>query len=757
MLKHSPVIAFRRLVLAGCLAMLAGCGGGEDAASPAPDAPPAAPPAAPASAPLPPTNPVASTGNGSATLTWSASTSATGYKVKRATVSGGPYSQIATPATTTYSDMALANGTTYYYVISATSSAGESANSSQTSATPVAPGTLPSSPSGVAAVAGNAAVNLSWSASSGSTSYKVKRASTSGGPYTQIAAPTTTTYSDTSLTNGTSYYYVVSAVNSTGESPNSLQVTGVPTAPVTTANVTVTVNPAAIHPISPYIYGVNIASVPSVYPAGTASELPSDLPFDRLGGNRLTAYNWETNFSNAGSDYLYQNDGGSPVAGADITNFVASDQGRGMTSLITVQMQGLVAGDANGPVSVASPPDLSRFKTVVFKKSTVSAAPFTTAPPTTDANVYMDEFLWAVDQRFSGQGIFGTAPTSQRVFVSLDNEPELWNGTHLEIQGAAAVTSGAYIAKTIGLATALKTQFPNLVVFGPAHYGIYGIFAWNGDGTASPAHSGSNWFSDNYLTAIKAASTSFGRPLVDVYDFHWYSEATDGGGNRVVSLNGSSLTDSQVQAIVQSPRSLWDATYTENSWVPGMLGGPIQILSRLQAKIAAKNPGMKLAITEYNNGGAQHIAGTIAQADNLGIFGAQDLFAANLWSLVTQEPYLLAGFRAFRNFDGASHHFGNTSVQAVSSDASKVVVYVSTDSSRPGRVVMVAINRSTATQTTTVAGQPLSGTAHLYQMTAATASAQSVVRPVAAGTQAASGSSLTLALPGLSVTTIDIY
>jgi hypothetical protein len=69
----------------------------------------------------------------------------------------------------------------------------------------------------------------------------------------------------------------------------------------------------------------------------------------------------------------------------------------------------------------------------------------------------------------------------------------------------------------------------------------------------------------------------------------------------------------------------------------------------------------------------------------------------------------------------------------------------------------VAINRSNATQTTTISGQPLSGTAHLFQMTAATAATQSTVQPVASGTQAVSGSSLTLTLPSLSVTTIDIY
>ena len=158
------------------------------------------------------------------------------------------------------------------------------------------------------------------------------------------------------------------------------------------------------------------------------------------------------------------------------------------------------------------------------------------------------------------------------------------------------------------------------------------------------------------------STTAYGKPLVDVYDFHWYSEATD-GSTRVTNLTGPTLTAAQVQAIVQSPRSLWDTSYTENSWITAdVLGGPIYILSRLQSKIATENPGMKLAITEYNNGGAQHIAGTIAQADNLGIFGSLGVFAASYWPLSSNEPYPLAAFRAYRGFDGSSANFGDVSL-----------------------------------------------------------------------------------------------
>jgi hypothetical protein len=425
-----------------------------------------------------------------------------------------------------------------------------------------------------------------------------------------------------------------------------------------------------------------------------------------------------------------------------------------MASLVTFQLQGLVSADGNGPVSTANAPDMTRFKTVVDKKGSA----FTLTPPTTDANVYMDEFVWFLDQKLPG--IFGANPTHP-TFISLDNEPELWNSTHLEVQGPNRVTSDAYITKTINLTKALKDQFPNVLIFGPVHYGFQGIYNWQGELSATP--SGTNWFPDKYLQALKNASSTYGKPLVDVYDFHWYAEVYDNtpSHNRIINLNGTTLTDAQIQLIVQSPRNLWDPTFHDdnnsNPWIYQELGNtPINLLGRLQTKIDAENLGMKIAITEYENGGWNHIAGAIAQADNLGIFGNQGLFAANFWPPNGTYSYALAGFRAFRGFDGANSNFGDISLQATSTAVQNVVVYASTDTSTPGRVVFVAINRSNAAKVTAINGQALSGTAHLYQMTATSAAGQTVVQPVFIGTMAVSGSSLTITLPAYSVTTIDV-
>src|SRR5580698_3899720 len=111
------------------------------------------------------------------------------------------------------------------------SAVGTSSTSDTSSTPPPAPVvSAPAMPASLTATAANAQVNLSWTASSGATSYHVKRSTTSGGPFTQIAAPSAASYADSSLTNGTTYFYVVSALNSAGESANSAQVSGVPTA-----------------------------------------------------------------------------------------------------------------------------------------------------------------------------------------------------------------------------------------------------------------------------------------------------------------------------------------------------------------------------------------------------------------------------------------------------------------------------------------------------------------------------------------------
>ena len=185
----------------------------------------------PPTVPAAPGGLVATAGNGQVALGWTASSGATGYTVKWSTTAGGPYTSIPV-AGTSYDHTGLANGTTYFYVVSASNSAGESPNTSEVSATPQPP-PPPAAPTGLGATPGNGQVSLSWNPSAGATSYTVKAALTTGGPYDAFTQPgvTGTTFVNAGLSNGTTYYYVVSASNASGEGADSIEKAATPQPP----------------------------------------------------------------------------------------------------------------------------------------------------------------------------------------------------------------------------------------------------------------------------------------------------------------------------------------------------------------------------------------------------------------------------------------------------------------------------------------------------------------------------------------------
>jgi hypothetical protein len=240
----------------------------------------------PAQVPASPQGLVATPGDAWISLTWSASSGAANYHLKRSTTKGGPYEDIAAPVSTRHTDAGLANGTTYFYVVAAISSAGESANSSEVSAKPVdsARTGVPSVPQGLKATAGNGWVSLTWSPSSGAASYHLKRATASGGPYQDIASPTSTGHTDAGLANGSTYFYVVAAIGSSGESANSASVSAKPAGQTSSANSAVPDGTTAPSPTSS-------ANLPSTFFSQTWNSLSAhDYPSVPFGGMRL----WNT-------------------------------------------------------------------------------------------------------------------------------------------------------------------------------------------------------------------------------------------------------------------------------------------------------------------------------------------------------------------------------------------------------------------------------------------------------------------------------
>src|SRR5690606_34161655 len=183
------------------------------------------------------------------------------------------------------------------------------------------------------------------------------------------------------------------------------------------------------------------------------------------------------------------------------------------------------------------------------------------------------------------------------------------------------------------------------------------------------------------------------------WDVHWYPEAQGGG----VRITGEETSAAVVEARKQAPRSLWDPTYTEESWITQWsTGGPITLLPRLQNKIDTHYPGTRLAITEYSYGGGAHISGAIAQADVLGIFGRHGVFAATMWRLHEDQQFIYGAFDMFRNYDGNNGSFGDTSIRAATSDIDTTSVYASVDSNEANRMVIVCINKADEPQTASI-------------------------------------------------------
>lgn len=452
-------------------------------------------------------------------------------------------------------------------------------------------------------------------------------------------------------------------------------------APVLTPSTQVhmTINADTItHTISPFIYGTNVQSDPTSWDGATRN-----LTLARFGGNRLTTYNWENNASNAGIDWQHQSDGylgGGDTPGKAVADRIQTAHTANAAALVTVPIQGYVAKDKQGDGDVVKTPNYldTRFaRTVARKPSGLQMM-----PDTTDNMVYQDEFVNVMESLFPEAKTDGM----KKIFYSLDNEPDLWSETHPRIQ-LTPVTYAGLLSRSVQFASAIKSVAPHALVFGTANYGYNGFESLQ---NATDAN-GRN-FIEYYLDEMKKGSDREGKRLLDVLDVHWYPEA-QGGGRRIIADDAD---ESIAEARMQAPRSLWDPTYIENSWITeGYLHGqPITLLPSLKQKIATHYPGTKLAVTEYYYGGGAHISGAIAEADVLGIFGREDVFAANLWHLGgTDHRFIYGGFAMYRNFDGQGSTFGSKNLAAMTDNVAATSIYASRDEKNPNRITLVVINK----------------------------------------------------------------
>jgi fibronectin type 3 domain-containing protein len=199
-----------------------------------PSAQVSAEPMAPTAIPAPPTGVSTAAGDGRVTLTWAPEADAASYNVYWSTTPGvTPAHGTKVPGVSApYTQSGLVNGIHYYYVVTAVNALGESGPSAQAVGSPAAPTAIPAAPTGVVATAGDTQVTISWDPVVNATSYNVYWSTSSGvTPASSAALPTNSaSYVQAALIDGTTYYYVVTAVNALGEGAPSAEVSAMPAA-----------------------------------------------------------------------------------------------------------------------------------------------------------------------------------------------------------------------------------------------------------------------------------------------------------------------------------------------------------------------------------------------------------------------------------------------------------------------------------------------------------------------------------------------
>ncbi len=447
-------------------------------------------------------------------------------------------------------------------------------------------------------------------------------------------------------------------------------------------NVTYTINTTLSRTtISPYIYGTNWHD-------------NADYTIQRIGGNRCTAYNWENNWSNAGSDWYYENDqffDSSITPAKGYTKGIDLFNSHNQAAIVTLQLAGYVSAPIFRQINLETEAAPSiYFYPVQFAKG----APFCSPPDNPDTNdgvVYMDEFVNFLVNRYGYAG----QPNGVK-FYCLDNEPDIWSdgskgATHPEVHVADPCCL-EYKDKSIALCTAVKTVDPNAQMLGPVSYGFAGYMSFQGASDWSSEGAEYPWFLSYYLDKMRIASNSAGKRLLDALDVHWYPEAQDGAGNRITSPVN---TNAMYNARMQAPRTLWDTSYVgangEISWINQWFSSYLPILPNLKNSIDTYYPDTNLAITEYAYGGENHWSGGIATADVLGIFGKYGVYIATYWG---SGSYVDAAIKIYRNYDGEHSTFGDTEVYSAISNKVDSSIYASVFDADDNELHLIVINKN---------------------------------------------------------------
>lgn len=539
--------------------------------------------------------------------------------------------------------------------------------------------------------------------------------------------------------------------------------------------------------ISPYIYGMNF------YTLNTSAAKAANITIDRWGGNATSRYNYVKDFTSSASDWYFENQVGKTGA-QDSGAFnaqVQNDLSIGAKTMGTVPVNGWVAKDgtscsfptATYPNQQKTAPDRACGNGVypvgVNGCTNASGCAVTGNDPTLTSTTV--DATWTANWVTYLVSKFGTAAQGGVAVYDLDNEPSWWDAVHRDVH-PQPFTYDEVTTNGIAHAKAIKAADPTAEVSGPVIDYWWNYFyskkdveaGWSSGPCYEPwqnpvdriAHGGTPLI-EYYLQQFKAYETAHNIRLLDYLDLHTYfapdNISFSTGGDTALQKKRLDSTrvfwdPTYIDPNFQQPNYYADANYTSSCNTPPQ--SP-QVIPMMHKWVDADYPGTKLAITEYNWGGQEHISGALAQADILGIFGREGLDIGTLWGPpdpVSQIPGLMA-FEAFRNYDGARSTFGDRSLLSTSADQGKLSIYGALRT-KDNTVTIVVINKTYGDLSSTLSLQNLNpaGAAQVFLYSSANLAAITP-QPGIAVTPPASGSTtstITTTFPAQSITILVV-
>jgi hypothetical protein len=430
-------------------------------------------------------------------------------------------------------------------------------------------------------------------------------------------------------------------------------------------------------------------------------EMPKDklvrygIPIVRWGGNRSSRYNWKLNVDNAGNDWFFKNGGrvvADPADGGWV-RFAKGNRAVGAASYLTVPMLGFVSKDADsyafsvkkyGPQQATEKghPDVGNG---VRKDGTRI-----TGNDWRDTSVESGPEFIADGVRLVVRQVGDR--TGTRYWV-LDNEPMLWHETHRDVRPKPLGYDELW-DRTVQYAEAIRKADPQAKIAGFCSWGWTDLFYSAADEGGdkyrtrpdSKAH-GETPLAEWFIQKCGEYKRQHLKPLIDVFDFHWYPQAQFDGRTPYLGTG----TDPKFNRLrLRTTRDLWDPDYVQESWVRNTREGKsTMLLRRVRAWIEKHNPDMKVCVGEYNFGGGDNITGALAQADVFGILARERGDLAFIWTRPegTQE----LAWELFRNYDGRGGRFGDRLLPAESSHAN-LAVYAAKHT-KDGATTVVIVNK----------------------------------------------------------------